>query len=141
MWADALLRAEQLHILRVLAWAALAALVGTALAVVGTMLRHRPVVLRAFGGWLAAMGAAEIIVAALAYRSAGLTDAAGAARLQNLAWLELGVFAGGAFAGILVAAVARQARMPRALGAAIALAVHGAALVALTAAFVPVVSR
>lgn len=141
MWADALLRAEQLHLLRVVAWGALAVLVGTALVVAGTVMRDRPLLLRGFGGSLAGIGVVEIVVAAVVYRLAALTDAAGAARLQNLAWFQLGLFAGCAVAGVLVAVLARQGRMPRIAGAAIAVAIHGAALVALTSAFVPVVSR
>ena len=141
MWADTLLRAEQLHLLRVLAWGALTVLVGTALTVAGSMPRGRGSILRPLGAPLAGLGVVEVVAAGAMYRAAALTDAAGAVRLQNLAWLQLGLFAGCAAAGVLLAVVSRAARLPRASGAGVALAVHGAALVALTAAFVPAVSR
>jgi hypothetical protein len=141
MWADALLRAEQLHLLRVLAWAGLSVVAGTALVVVAAIPRSRAAVLRGLGTTLLALGIVEGLVAGASYRSATLTDAAGAARLQNLVWFQLGLFLGCAIAGVLLAALARRARMPAVAGAAIALLVHGAALTAVTAAFVPIVSR
>jgi len=141
MWADALLRAEQLHLIRIMAWGALAVVVGTALVSARLVARWRGAMLSALGIPLAALGVLELLGGGALYRSATLTDAAGAARLQNLTWFQLGLFAGCALAGALVAAVARRAGMPRTVGAGIALAIHGAALVALTTAFVPIVSR
>lgn len=141
MWADALLRAEHLHLLRILAWGALTVVVGTALVVVATLSRARAGALDALGAPLAALGVLEIAGAGIVYRSAGLIDAAGAARLQNLVWFQLGLYAACALAGVLIAALARYARLRRALGSGVALAIHGAALVALTTIFIPLVSR
>lgn len=141
MWADALLGAEHLHLLRILAWGALTVVVGTALVVITTLSRARGGALGALGAPLAALGALEILAAAIVYRAAGLLDAAGAARLQNLVWLQLGFYAACAVAGVLIAALARRARLSPAFGGGLALAIHAAALVALTALFIPFVSR
>ncbi len=142
MWADTLLRAEQLHLLRVLAWAALTILVGTALVVAARAIRGQPTLLRELGASLALVGLVEIVVAGVAYRSAGLVDVAGAARLVRMAWLELGLFIGGVATGAVLATAGwRLGPSRRALAAGLALAIHGAGLAALTLVFIPAISR
>lgn len=138
MWADTLLRAEQLHLLRVLAWGALSIVVGTALVVLGYATRGRSALFRALGGTLAGFGVVES-VAALGLRfGVGMLDGPGAARLERLAWLELGLFIGLVAVGAVLAAAGwRLARSRGAVAAGLACAIHGAALALLTLLFIP----
>lgn len=138
MWADTLLRAEQLHLLRIVAWGALAILVGTALLVLGYAARGRSALFRWLGGTLAALGAFEALVAVALRLTVGMLDGAGAARLERVAWLELGLFIGLVAVGGALAAVGwRLARSRAAVAAGLACAIHGAALALLTLLFIP----
>ena len=142
MWADTLLREEQLHLLRVMAWGALTVVVGTALLALQFLPRARAAIPRELGAVLAAIGAIELVVAAALYRGARLVDVSGALRLERLAWLALGLFIGCIATGAALAAAGWLAgRSRRVTAAGVGLAVHGAALVILTLLFIPAVSR
>lgn len=138
MWADTLLRAEQLHLLRIVAWGALAVLAGTALLVLGYAARGRSVLFRWFGGTLAVLGAVEALLALSLRLTAEMLDVAGAARLERLAWLELGLFIGLVAVGAVLAVAGwRLARSRAAVAAGLGCAIHGAALALLTLLFIP----
>lgn len=150
MWSDVLARAEQLHALRLSFWGGTSAVIGTALLVL-TIGRNRgsPLV-RRFALTCAALGALELVVAGVVYRGIAPRDVSGAARLERVAWLQLGLFIGLAGAGAAIAIATywvRDAnvdpteRSLSATGVGLALAVHGIALAVLELLLLADISR
>src|SRR5688500_16346383 len=131
MWADTLLAAERAHLLRLLAWAASSVLVGTALlAIVGARGGERGL-LRHFAIQMAAWGAVEGAIVALAWRGLALRDYVGAVRLDRALWLCVGLDAGSIGIGATLAVAGWMlARRAAALGAGAGIVVQGSALLA-----------
>jgi hypothetical protein len=142
MWADTLLAAERAHHLRLLAWAALSVLVGTALlAVVGARGAERGL-LRHFAIQSMAWGAVEGVIVALAWRGLGLRDYVGAMRLDRTLWLAVGLDAGYIGIGATLAIAGwTLARRAAALGAGAGIVVQGCALLALHLLLLSVTTR
>lgn len=142
MWADTLLQAEQQHLLRLLFWAALSILGGTAVGVIVLTRRlHSPLLVH-FAIQMAAWGAAIGVIGAIGLRTAHLRDFSGAARLERLLWLNLGLDAGYAAVGAAIALTGWiVARKMNAVGAGIAIVVQGMALLLLDLQFAAIVSR
>jgi hypothetical protein len=129
MWADTLLAAERAHILRLLLWGGGSALVGTALLAWLHVGRRRSALLEHFGIQIAAWGAAELVVGAIARAAVAPRDLTGATRLDRLLWLELGLDGGYVLVGLTLVgsgwALGRRLGM---VGAGLAVVIQGAAL-------------
>src|SRR5471032_2392737 len=102
MWADTLLAAEQLYLVRLVFWGAASVLVGTALLAWHLIGRRGTSLVQHFAIQTAAWGAAELAAGAAAYTSLALRDVAGATRLDRLLWLNIGVSVGFMLAGVVL---------------------------------------
>jgi hypothetical protein len=150
MWSDVIQRGEQLYYLRVFFWGALSSVLGTALLVFTlTQSRGSPII-RRFAATCAILGAAELLIAIVGYRSVGLRDLSGATRLDRFAWLQLGLCIGIAgmgvamsLAGRSIAAGAGSSREKTLafVGAGIAVTLHGLALATLALLLIAAISR
>jgi hypothetical protein len=142
MWADTLLAAERAHLLRLLAWAAMSVLAGSAvLAAVGARGGRQPM-LRHFAIQMTAWGALEGAIAALGWRGLALRDYVGAMRLDRTLWLAVGLDAGYVGIGATLAIAAwTLGRRAAALGAGTGIVVQGSALLALHLLLLSVTTR
>jgi hypothetical protein len=104
MWADTLLAAERLYLVRLLSWGAASTLAGTALLAWHLMGRRGTSLIQHFAIQTAAWGAAELLLGAVAYASLALRDVASATRLDRLLWLGIGLSAGLVLAGMALVA-------------------------------------
>ncbi len=151
MWADTVLRAEQQHLLQMMAWAALSIIAGTGLLAVMAMRRRASPLLLRFGQLTAAIGFVTGVVAAARWRGSHLRDLAGAARLERMTWLSAGLDVGLAAVGVTLAAcgwwlVRRgETRTPdggaAVIGAGIGVVIQGLALLILDLQLAASVSR
>jgi hypothetical protein len=165
MWSDVVLRAEQLHLLRMLFWGASSVLAGTGLLVLITAHRRGSVLVRQFALQTMVWGAAELAVGAWSYRVLALRDVAGSARLERVAWLSLGLYLGLVAVGVTLTIAAWRlpdrwpisgdapesttpthgqgptSRTLSAMGAGIAIALQGLALAVLQLFLVAHLSR
>ena len=146
MWADTLLAAERAHLLRLLGWAALSVLAGTALlalvAARGARGAGTSGLLRHFAIQTAAWGAVEGAIVALAWRGLALRDYAAAMRLDRMLWLNLGLDAGYIGIGTTLAIAAwTLGRRTAPVGAGIGIVVQGCALLALDLLLLSVTTR
>lgn len=129
MLADILLRAERLHLLRVMTWGAGSVVVGTALFVFLAVRGLRSPLLRDFGAAMLVLGGLELLGAAISYHGLALRDYAAAVRLDHMLWFELGFAVAAALAGIALAVTAwRLARRIGVVGGGVALTVHALAV-------------
>ena len=142
MWADTLLRAEQRHLLQLLIWAGLSVIAATILGVVLARARSRSPLLEHFAMQSAVWGAVIGAVAAVELHSAALRDLSGAARLERIVWLNVGLDTGYVAVGAMLALSAwLLARKMSAVGAGLAIVVQGLALLVMHLQFAAVVSR
>jgi uncharacterized protein DUF6992 len=129
MWADTLLAAERVHVLRLLVWGGGSALAGTALLAWLYMGRRRSVLLEHFGIQTAAWGAVVLALGAIARASLAPRDLAGATRLDRLLWLNVGLDVGYALVGLTLVVVGwRLGRRLGLVGAGLAVVLQGIAL-------------
>ena len=142
MWADTLLRAEQQHLLRLLLWAGISVLGGTAVGVATVVRRVKSPLLTQFAIQTAAWGLLIGAVAAIWWTLVGLRDVAGAARIERLVWMTMGLDLGCiAVGGVLASAAWVMSRRFGGVGAGIAIAVQGLALLVLDMQFATTISR
>jgi hypothetical protein len=142
VWADTLLRAEQQHLLRLLVWAGLSIVAATALATTLTARRIESALLRHFGLQTIAWGVVIAAIAVMNLRGARLRDVAGAARLERLVWMNVGVDIGFVGIGAALALTAwLVARRMSVVGAGVGIIVQGLALLVLELQFAALVSR
>jgi len=142
VWADTLFRAEQQHLLRLLLWSATSILVGTAVGVVTVIRRVKSPLLTNFAIQTAAWGVFVGGIAAAWWHLAGLRDLAGAARLERVLWLTMGLDVGCVAAGAVLAVAAWVfSRRLGGVGAGTAIAIQGLALLVLDMQFASTVSR
>jgi hypothetical protein len=142
VWADTILAAEQQHLLRMLIWAALSIVAGTAIVTLLTVRRTESALLAHFAYQTAAWGVVVGAVAAVSWHSLRLRDLAGAARLEHLVWLNVGLAVAYAAAGAVLAVTAwKLGRRLGAVGAGTAIVVQGLALFVLELQFAAAVSR
>lgn len=150
MWSDIVQHAERMHFLRLCLWGGLSTVVGTLLVVVSTAGRGSSPLLRRFGLLCALFGAVELLVGTVSYRSVALRDVSGAARLDRLAWLQLGLYLGMAGVGATLALTTHrwsrrvdlpvQSVLPM-LGAGLAILLHGVGLATLSLFLIADISR
>jgi hypothetical protein len=129
MWADTLLAAERVHLLRLALWGAASLLVGTALVAMLHLRRRRSPLLEHFGIQTAVWGAVEVGAALILLRSLALRDLSGATRLDRLLWMNIGLGMGYALVGLTLVVIGWRAVSRFGLvGAGIAIVLQGAAL-------------
>ena len=142
MWSDTLLHAEQQHLLRLMLWAALSILAATAIVATISVRHVRSPFLRHFALQMALWGTAIGVIAMWEWRGLHLRDVSGAARLERLLWLNIGLDAGFVGMGLLLAFSARVlARHVPAVGAGAAIVVQGLGLLLIDLQFASLVSR
>jgi hypothetical protein len=142
VWADTLLRAEQQHLMRLLLWAALSVLGGTGVLLSLAIRRVRSPLLTHFAIQTTTWGALTAAIAWLGWRAVQLRDLSGAARLERVVWLNVGLDAGYVAAGAVLATSAwLLARRLGGVGAGIGIVVQGLALFVLDLQFAAIISR
>lgn len=142
MWADTLFRAEQQHLLRLLFWAATSILGGTAVGVAMVVRRVKSPLLSNFALQSVMWGILIGAIAALWWRTTALRDLAGAARLERLLWLTIGLDIGCIASGVVLAVAAWVlSKRLGGVGAGTAIVVQGLALLVLDMQFASTVSR
>jgi hypothetical protein len=142
VWADTLLHAEQQHLLRLLLWSGLSIIAGTAAITTIAARRLRSPLLAHFSlqiiGWGVVIGA----IAAFEWHGLHLRDVSGEIRLERLLWMNVGLDAGFVgIGGVLGASGRFLARNEGAVGAGVAIAVQGLALLLIDLQLAAVVSR
>jgi len=142
VWADVILSAERQYLLRVLGWGALSILLGTALVVLLAARRIRSPLLTHFALQTVAWGAVIALIAGVAWSGLHLRDVGGAARLERLLWMRIGLDVGliGVGATLIFTGRATGRRM-HFIGAGVAIVVQGMALLLLDLQFAGMVSR
>jgi hypothetical protein len=142
VWADTILHAEQQHLLRLLFWAGLSILGATGVATMMAVRRVRSPFLSHFAIQLAAWGAAVGVIATVGWYRAPLRDVSGAARLERLLWMNIGLDAGYVAVGAVLALSAWMiARKWAGVGAGVGIVVQGVALLLIDLQFASVISR
>jgi hypothetical protein len=142
VWADTLLRAEQQHLLRLLLWAGLSIVAATGLAAFVTLRRIRTPFLTHFAIQLAAWGAAIGVIAAFGWHGAHFRDVSGAARLERLLWMNIGLEIGYVAVGVALAVSGWMlARRMSVVGAGMGIVIQGLALLVIDLQFAAMVSR
>lgn len=141
MWADAFLRAEQRHVLLLALWAGATLLGATVLALTLVAQRRASPLLARFATQLAAWGLVAALVAGLEWHGLHIRDVASATRVERLVWMRVGFDLGIVGMGGVLAVVGRTiARSPGAVGAGMAIIVHGLALFSIDVQFASSVS-
>ncbi len=142
MWADTLLAAERAHVIRLLAWGAGSAFLGSALLAWLYLGRRRSALLEHFGIQTAAWGTVELALGAVAWSSLGYRDLAAATRLDRLLWLNVGLAGGYVLVGLTLLLVGwRAGRRLGLMGAGLAVVVQGTALALLDLLLAGQISR
>jgi len=131
-WADSLLQIEQLHLLKLLAWAALSVTVGTALLALLRARRSTSPLLLHFGIQAVAWGVVDGAIALWARQGLGLRDVASAVALDRFVWFNIGLDVGYVGVGATLAILgARAVQRPGLMGAGLGVVVQGLALTVL----------
>jgi hypothetical protein len=142
MWADTVLHAEQQHLLRLMVWAALSILGGTSVAATLAIRRIRSPLLTHFAIQMAVWGAVDGVIALVGWSNAHLRDLSGAARLERLLWMNIGLDVGYVAVGATIALCAWIiARKLGPVGAGVGIIVQGLALLLLDLKFASLISR
>ncbi len=142
MFADSLLRAEQIHLFRLLVWGAASILAGTLVGVAIVWRRPATPLLRHFALQLAVWGLLEIVWVAVAWHGLGLLDVAGATRLDRHVWFRMGLEVGGlGMGGALVAMGGGRERRFGLMGAGMAVILQCIALFLIDARLAALISR
>ena len=132
MWADTLLALERGHLLRLALWAGASVLAGTALLTWLTVRRADAPLLRHFAIQTAAWGVVNGALCTWAGRDLALRDYAGAQRLLNVLWLNIGLDAGYVAVGATLLLTAwKWGARAGGVGAGIGIVVQGIALLLL----------
>lgn len=131
-WADSLLQVEQLHLLKLLVWAALSITIGTALLALLRVRRTESPLLLHFAIQSVAWGAVDAMIALWARSGLALRDLASAVALDRFVWFNIGLDAGYVGVGATLAILgARVAGRPGLIGAGLGVVVQGLALTVL----------
>jgi len=142
VWADVILSAERQHLLRLLAWSGLSIILGTSVVVVLAARRIRSPLLTHFAIQTIAWGVWIALISGIAWRALHLRDVGGAARLERLLWMRIGLDVGciavGATLGITSRVTTRRMEL---VGAGVGVIVQGLALLLLDLQYAGLVSR
>ena len=93
-WADTLLQQEQLHLLKLLVWAAISVAGGTAAIAAVRARTPESRLLLHFGVQTAAWGIVDLVIALWARGGVGLRDLAAAIALDRFVWFNIGLDVG-----------------------------------------------
>ncbi len=142
MWADTLLDIERAHVLRLLVWGGLSVAVAVLLLLLLRLRRIDLPLLRHFALQNLIWGGATLIIASVWLRTMELRDLAQATRLVNLLWLGTGLALGVTATGATLALSGwLMARRESAIGAGMAIVLHGLALIVLYGQTLTLVGR
>ena len=142
VWADVILAAERSYLLRVLAWSGLSVVLGTAVVVFLTARRIHSPLLTHFALQTVVWGVLIGAIGGLAWQGLHLRDVGGAARLERMLWMRIGLDIGCMGVGATLAATGRSTGRRMALiGAGVAIVVQGMALLLMDLQFAGMVSR
>lgn len=131
-WADSLLVVEQLHLVRLLVWATLSVLTGTALLAMLRMRRADSPLLTHFAIQSAAWGTVDLVIALWAHRRLALRDLESAVALDRFVWFNVGLDLGYVAVGVTLALLGwRVTRRLGLVGAGLGVIVQGLALAVL----------
>jgi hypothetical protein len=104
--------------------------------------RVKSPLLKHFASQMLAWGGAVGLIAAIGWRSLELRDISGATRLERLAWMNIGLDVGYVAVGLVLAACAwKIARRLAPVGAGVAIAVQGLALLLIDLQFAAAIAR
>lgn len=142
MFADTLLRAEQMHLFRLLVWGGGSVLIGTLVFTVVAWRRPATTMLRHFAVQMILWGVLEIAYVAVTWQGLGLRDVSGATRLDRLLWLNLGLDLGAMAVGATMALIGwLDGRRLGLLGSGIGVIVQATALFLINAQLAALISR
>lgn len=142
VWADIILSAERQHLLRLLVWSGLSIILGTSVVVVVAARRVRSPLLAHFAMQTIAWGVLIALMSSVAWRGLHLRDVGGAARLERLLWMRIGLDIGCIGVGTTLGLTSRlTTRRMQLTGAGIGVIVQGVALLLLDLQFAGLVSR
>jgi hypothetical protein len=144
MWADTLLAAEKAHLTRIVVWALICVLTGTAVLALLAVRRWSSMLLRAFAIQTIGWGVFEAAVAAIALRRLTPRDLSAAAQLDQHLWFETGLDVGLIAIGVTLALTTYgllHGRRLGGVGAGLGIIVQGAVLLAIDARFLALVNR
>ena len=141
MWSDTLFAAERAHLLRLSLWAASSILAGTLVVVVLTVRRTTAPILAHFARQALGWGMIELTLSAIAWRTQGMRDLAGAVRLDRFTWFSAGLDVAIVGAGITLAVVGWTGRRFGLVGAGLGVVVQGLALLVLHLTFLSILAR
>lgn len=131
-WADSLLQVEQIHLLKLLAWATLSVTVGTALIALLRARRAESPLLLHFGIQAVAWGIVDGAIALWARQGLVLRDVASAVALDRFVWFNIGLDVGYVGVGATLAILGgRAVQRPGLMGAGLGVVVQGLALTVL----------
>lgn len=141
-FASDLLEFERLHLLKLVVWAALSIVVGTAIiALLGKRRRESPLLLH-FAIQSAAWGLIDLLIVWWAGRGLALRDLAAAVHLDRVIWLNIGLDVGYVMVGLTLAICGwRLGRRLGLIGAGMGVVVQGLALAVLDLQLSAVVMR
>lgn len=142
MWADFVLGAERQHLLELLLWSALSVVSATVIAVMLAARRARSALLEHFAIQMLAWGVIFGLIAAVELHALARRDVSGAARLERLVWMNIGLDAGYVAMGVVLAGSGYAlARSMAAIGAGTGIIVQGLAILLIDMQFAALVSR
>jgi hypothetical protein len=142
VWSDIILDAERRHLVRLLLWAGLSIIGATTVLVMLAARRTRSPLLEHFAIQMAAWGVLFGAIGFVEWHGLHLRDLAGAARLERVAWMNIGFDCGYVGIGATLALAARRmGRSMAGMGAGVGIIVQGLALLLLDLHFAALVSR
>lgn len=131
-WADSLLQVEQLHLLKLFAWATLSIVTGSALLAMLRVRRVASPLLTHFAVQSVAWGVVDLAIAWWAGRGLVLRDLEAAVALDRFVWFNIGLDVGYVAVGATLALLGWRATRRRGLvGAGLGVIVQGLALTVL----------
>jgi hypothetical protein len=142
MWSDTLLAVERAHLLRLLVWAGISVVLGTAVYAALTVRRAGSPLLRQFAIQTLAWGLVNLAIAGASILRLAERDFASATRLDRMLWLsaglDLGIILVGVTLGLAGWVLARRLAL---VGAGMGVIVQGAGLLVLDLRFIAITSR
>lgn len=142
MWSDIILSAERQHLVRLLIWSGLSVIAATFLLTLLTIRCMQSPLLKHFAIQTILWAIVIAAVAYLGYTNLELRDLSAAARLERMAWLNVGLDAGYVGIGATLAVTGqRLGRRMAMVGAGTGIVVQGLALFLLDLQFAALVSR
>jgi hypothetical protein len=142
VWADIVLRAERQHAVELLAWSALSLIMATASLVATRGRRGESALLAGFAAQLSFWALAIAAIGAFEWHGLAMRDLSSAARLERFMWARAGLDVGIMGIGAAIGGASHLlARRQGGVGAGVAIAAHGLALLVIDLRLIAVISR